>query len=48
MKRRLSSEAIERIKETIEAEYAVGSRQVASDIQTLLDWYLESVKDVRK
>jgi hypothetical protein len=39
MKRRLSEEAIARIEETIEAEYAAGDSQIASDLQTLLDWY---------
>jgi len=41
---RLSAAAIERIREMIEAEHAVGDSQLASDMQALLDFYLEATK----
>lgn len=45
---RLSHDALRRIRDTIEAEKAVGDSQIASDLQALLDFYLEHTKDPYK
>lgn len=45
---RLSPEAIQRIRDNIEAEEAMGDEQFASDLQVLLDCYLHHVDTMSK
>lgn len=43
--KRLSQEALERLKETVEAEEAAGDPQVARDLEILLEWYEEYTQE---